>query len=347
MAAAFHASPQGFQVRRTAVPELASRDVLVRVRFCGICGSDLHIYTGNRPVPPDICPGHEMSGEVVAVSEDVREVALGDGVCIDTLVTCRTCRYCLSGQHWLCSQLRVVGMHMLGGMAEYVRVPAYSVVRLPDGLAYDVAALAQPLSLSVHGLHIAGLTAGERVLILGSGGIGLLAAFAARALGAGEVLATYRYPHQGEAMRRIGAQRIWSADSEGMAALAEACRHEPVDIVVETVGGRADTFDRAVELVRPGGRVLVIGSFTEKLVLDPAALLFKGLHVIGTRGRCRPGLRSDLELSAHMLATHQQDVSHIITHRVPLAAVNEAFAIAANKSTGSLKVLVQPWPDQS
>lgn len=343
MAAAFYESPRRLEVRQVPMPELAPGHVLVRVRFCAICGSDLRVYAGEHGVPPEVCLGHEMSGEVVAVAADVAHLAPGDGVCIDPLVTCRACRYCLGGQHWLCPQVKAMGMHLPGGMAEYVRVAAHSAVRLPEGLPYDVAALGQPLSLSVHGLHVVGLRAGERVLVLGSGGIGLLAILAAVACGAGEVRATYRYPHQGEAARLMGARRVWPADDAGMAALAESCRSDPPpDVVVETVGGEADTFDRAVELVRPGGRVLVIGVFDQKLALDPSLLLFKGLQIAGVRGRCRPGLRSDLEFTLQILATYQQNVSRIITHRLPLEAVNEAFAIASSKSTGSIKVLLQP-----
>ena len=198
-----------------------------------------------------------------------------------------------------------------------------------------MAALVEPLAVSVHGVHIVGLKAGERVLVMGSGTIGLMAVLAARDAGA-DVVATYRHDHQGEAALAMGASRVVK-DGE-----TRGLEKEGFDVVIETVGGTAPTISHALGIVRPGGRVSVLGIFGGQATINGLSLVLKEVTLVGGITYCRPGLHSDFEVALGILARESERARSLITHRFPLAEVGAAFAAAADKSSKSVKVHVTP-----
>ncbi|MFQ6020059.1 MAG: zinc-binding dehydrogenase, partial [Dehalococcoidia bacterium] len=179
-------------------------------------------------------------------------------------------------------------------------------------------------------------------LVLGSGGVGLSVVLAARAAGAGEVIATYRHRHQGEAALALGARTVLAADEVGGREIAAAVQRQPIDIVVETVGGRSDTLEQALNLVRPGDRVAVLGVFTRTTALNPLILTLKEVRLVGCSGYCRPGKRSDFDTALGIIAADPERVRRAISHRFPLSEAAAAYAVASDKSNRSLKVLVLP-----
>jgi 2-desacetyl-2-hydroxyethyl bacteriochlorophyllide A dehydrogenase len=236
-----------------------------------------------------------------------------------------------------------MGILVPGAMAQYVSVPAHSLYPLPDVLDWELGALVEPLAVALHGLHLAGLAVGERALVLGSGALGLMAILAAREVGA-DVVATYRYPHQGEAALAVGAQHTFAADGGGTRALAVESQRGPFDVVVETVGGQANTLEQALKLVNGGGRVLVLGVFTQAISLNTLALLLREVRILGSNSYCRSGPRADFDVALDLVAAAPERARRTITHRLPLMEAADAFAIAAAKDRGSLKVQVNPWP---
>jgi len=336
MLAAFCTGKEKIEVREVAVPAPGPGEVLLRVGACGICGSDLHFYRGDFPAMPNMSLGHEFAGEVAEVGEGVGGFSPGQRVVIEPLRTCRECAYCRSGQYQLCPRRVLLGTFAPGGLAQYVCVPSYSLYPLPEGLDFDLGALVEPLAVAVHALHVVGVSAGERVVVLGSGSIGLMAVLAARAAGAAEVVSTYRHQHQAEAALAAGAARVVEA---GEVAGRE---RERADIVVETVGGRAETLEQGVGIVRAGGRVVVLGLFTQAVRLNALALMLKEVRIAGGITYCRPGQRSDFEVALGILQADPQRARRLITHRFPLERTAEAFAAALDKSSGSLKVQLTP-----
>jgi L-iditol 2-dehydrogenase len=336
MRAAFSGGKEKIEVREAPVPSPAAGEALVKVRACGICGTDLHFYHGGLPMPPNVSPGHEFAGEVAALGEGVTGFEIGQAVVVEPIRSCRDCSYCLTGRYHLCPRRVLLGSFVSGGLAEYVSVPAYTLYALPDGLDFELAALVEPLAVAVHGLHLAGLAYGERVVVLGSGSIGVLATLAARAMGAGEVSATYRYDHQARAVEAAGASRTVPADDA--MTLAEG---KP-DLVVETVGGGAPTLGQAVSLVRPGGRVSLLGLFPAPVPVPALTVMLNEVTVVGGITYCRPGARSDFDAALRIIASDPERARSVISHRFPLAQADEAFRTAADKSTASVKVQVQP-----
>jgi 2-desacetyl-2-hydroxyethyl bacteriochlorophyllide A dehydrogenase len=334
MKAVLNTAKQTIEVREIEEPKAAPGEVLVRVRACGICGSDLHFYHGAFPASPNTPPGHEYAGEIAALGEGVTGLEVGERVAIEPLRYCRECAYCTTGQYQICPNRVLMGTYNPGAMAEYVPVPAYGVYRLPDSLDFELGALAEPLAVAVHGLHIVNATMGEKILVMGSGTIGLMTVLAAKALGAGEIIATYRHEHQGQAALAAGATHVLKDSDMG--------RLEGIDVVVETVGGAAPTLSQALGIVRPGGRISVLGLFTQSSQINALALMLKEARITGGITYCRPGMRSDFDVALSILDANQDRARALITHRYPLDQAAEAFATASDKASGSIKVHLHP-----
>jgi len=333
MTAAFLTGKEKIEVREKDVPSSGPGEVLVRVRACGICGTDLHYYHGAFPSSPSVPPGHEYAGEIAELGEEVSGFEVGQRVAVEPLRNCRECSSCRTGNYHLCSKRVLLGAMAPGALAEYVTVPAYGLYPLPDSLDFELGALAEPLAVAVHGLHIVGFSMGERLLVMGSGAIGLLTVLAAKAAGAGEIVATYRHEHQGRAALAAGAARIVKADEIG--------GEKGFDVVIETIGGNAPTLGQALGAVRSGGRISVLGVFTQAAEINALMLMLKEVSVVGGITYCRPGRHSDFDVALRILEAEPERARALITHRFPLAEAGQAFATAADKGSGSLKVHVQ------
>jgi len=339
MIAAFCQAPNEFELREVARLVPQAGEVVVRVRSCGICGSDLHFFCGGFP-PPPVCPGHEISGEVADVGDGVARLRPGDRVAVEPLVVCRECWACRTGDYQLCRRLRILGTMADGGFAEYVRVPAYALFPLPAPVDCEVGALTEPLAVTVHGVRLAGVRLGQRVLVLGAGTIGLLAVAAAKAAGAADIWITARHAHQGAAAAALGATRVF-AGADAAAELSALAHQEPIDAVVETVGGTADTLNDALHFVRPAGCIVVLGVFTTPPSLNALSLILKEVRIIGSLTYGRPGPRADFDVALALLADQPERFRALITHRFPLTEIGRGFEAAADKRSGSIKVAIQ------
>jgi 2-desacetyl-2-hydroxyethyl bacteriochlorophyllide A dehydrogenase len=337
MLAAFCTQPGRLELREIPRPEPAPGHVVVEVHNCGICGSDLHYYHGHLP-PSAVCPGHEISGEVAAVGTGVDDFTPGDRVAIEPVITCRRCPGCRAGDYQLCRDFKILGTHAGGGFAEYVGMPAYALFKLPADLDWATAALTEPLAVGVHGVRLGNVRLGDRVLVLGAGTIGLLAALAARAAGAAEVLITARHPHQRQAAERIGARPF----AEGGDELQAYAFDHAVDVTIETVGGEADTLNEALYCTRPGGSVVVLGVFTGQPRINALVALLKEIRLIGSIMYGRHGARADFDVALEVLRQNREAAATLITHRLPLPRIGDGFRIAADKREKSIKVTIEP-----
>lgn len=338
MHAAFCVEPKRFELREIATPAPGPDHVLIRVRNCGICGSDLHYFHGSLPVP-GVCPGHEISGEVAEIGAAVTNLHCGDRVAVEPLIVCHRCPACRTGDYQLCRQFQLLGTQADGGFAEYVCMPASAVFPVPVELDFPVAALTEPTAVCVHGVRLAGVRLGDRVLVLGGGSIGLLSVLAARAAGATEVWITARHPHQRELAQRFGA-RVFGDDQTDEVA-SHAYDH-PVDVVIETVGGGADTMNDALLCVRPGGTVVTLGVFTGAVELRALFLVLKEVRIVGSLTYGRAGVRADFDIALDLLRRHRDLVAPLVTHRFPLAQIETGFAVASDKAQRSVKVSITP-----
>ena len=324
-------------------PEPGPGEIAIRVEACGICGTDLHSFHAGT-MPPGHTPGHEMVGRVVSHGSDMpaaRTPGPGTRVVVEPLVSCGTCVYCRAGRDSICPESRLFGLHLPGGMAEMICVPAHRAFPVAEDLAAPVAALTEPVAVAVHGLERGALAAGQRVLVLGSGSVGLATLVAARALGAAEVWTSARYEQQAELARDLGATRVLREEEATPEALGTLAREVDFDLVVETVGGSADTVTAAVSAARPGGRVSVIGVFLGPVSVASMPALMKELDLSWSNCYQRASDRAaDFAVAIELVERERERLALLTTHQLPLSDIGKAFEIAGNKSSGAVKVTV-------
>ena len=329
-------------VREGAIPDPGPGQVQIAVASVGICGSDLHFYRGEFSPRPGVVPGHELAGTVTAVGAGVGHLREGDLVGIEPLLSCGTCGYCRTGNYHVCTQRGLVGETADGGMSELATVSAGRAFKTPAGIDGEIAALAEPLACSVHGYAKLDLRARQTVLIIGAGSIGLTALLAAKANGA-TALIVARHPHQREAAQRLGADEVIADDSGGRERLAELAKLQAIDVAVETVGGRGDTLLQAQLAVRPKGCVLLLGVFTVPTVgINPLLLAKHEVTIVGAMTYAATDGRADYQIALDIVADHAAAARSLITQRFRLDEVHDAFGVALDKSSRSIKVHLQP-----
>lgn len=335
------AGAHSFEVRQVPRPEPGPGEIRIAVEACGICGSDLHLL-GMGFFAPGMTPGHEAAGVVDALGAGVTGWQTGAHVAVEPMRGCGRCAECQRGMYSICRDARLHGVQLPGGLAEFLVVPADRVHAVPAGLEWSLAALAEPMAVVVHALARGGLVRGARVLVLGAGSVGLLTLVAARRLGAGEVWITARHPHQAELARSLGATRVLGAAEADSVALDRIGRDAPIDLVVETVGGSADTLGAAITAARPGGVVSVVGLFLAPITLSPWPLLMKELTLAWSYCYGRTETGSDFARAIEVIAAERDVLAPLVTHRFTLGEIGRAFEVAGDRRGGAVKISIRP-----
>lgn len=296
------------------VPRPEGDGVVVRIASAGICGSDQHLLSFGLP----LTFGHEFAGRLPD----------GTPVAVEPITPCGECARCRDGDVQLCVRGpgMVFGVGRDGGMAEECLAPASTIVPLPVGVDPSFGCLVEPIAVAVHGVRRAGVRGTDRVAVIGGGTIGQTASVAAQATGATVDLVA-RHDRQREAAVRLGAGEV---DGDGY------------DVVIEAAG-TASALAEAAERCRPGGTILGLGSYWDGAVEMPGmAMAFKELVFVPTQMYGRSGPSRDVDVAATLLALRPEIAEVLITHRFPLDAAAEAFAVARDRAAGAIKVVLEP-----
>jgi threonine dehydrogenase-like Zn-dependent dehydrogenase len=336
MKAAVFAGPGQIRVVDAKLPEPRPGWVRLAIGAVGVCGTDLHLYHGKLGKVEGLQPGHEIAGTVDAVGDGV-SIATGTRVAVEPQTGCGVCHHCTRGYVNRCTQQRIFGVSSRGGMAQYLTVPIGSLHEVPATLSMNVAALAEPMAVATRGGRLANIDVGDRVVILGAGTIGLLSIPIARSAGAGEVLITARHPHQAAMARALGATQVFDSSAALLAALGPHA-----DVVLETVGGNADTIADAVAVARGGATVVMLGVFEGDVKMPGLTFASKELTLVGSMCYARDARIGDFALGTQLIVRHAAEVAPLVTHRFPLDDVARAYATASDKKQGSVKVQVEP-----
>jgi 2-desacetyl-2-hydroxyethyl bacteriochlorophyllide A dehydrogenase len=320
------------------IAEPSADEVLLKIEACGICGSDLHMLAGDG-VPVGLTPGHEICGRIERIGKNVKDFGEGTRVVVEPTASCGRCRYCNAGDPQLCAELSIYGVHRNGGFAEKMIVRADCLHRVDDALTPQVASLAEPLAVAVHGMRRAGLEPGNRILVQGAGTIGLVTTLVARAMGA-EVWQSARYQHQAQHASQMGATRVLREEEADALALAKLARRTDFDIVAETVGGHANTLEEACYAVRPGGTILILGMFVESPTLAPLSLLVKEATLVWSNCYARHEPGSDFAEAVRILEDERELAATLATHQFGMDDIAAAFAAAADRRSGAIKVAI-------
>ena len=349
MSAAVLVAPRQMVIQELPIPEPEAGWVRVKTQAAGICGSDMHIYTGNHPwlAPGSSMEkyvlgnvyGHEVAGVVDALGDSVTSLAKGDRVAVDAIVPCLRCEYCRVGQYQICPNLGHYGLQHPGGFAEYLLVPAQNAYKLPDSLSFEDGALLDVLVVGIHAVQRAGVTLADTVAVLGAGPIGLAIAAAARRAGARATAITTRHPLHRRLAERIGVNHIVSPDRLGR-AVTDATGGRGFDVVIEAVGYEATAIQQALDVVRQGGRIVFTGVYETPVTLDFGKLLGKEASISASHAFGLWGLVPEFELAVEMMERGEFPASELVTHRFPLVGINEAFHVKLDNPSEAAKVQI-------
>lgn len=328
------------------VPLLDSRDVLIEVRAAGNCGSDLkRIMVEGTHVLPCI-PGHEFAGVVAAVGTGVSEWRIGDRVTAAPMIPCLHCEWCLSGQYNMCDDYDYVGSRSDGAFADYVKIPAANVVKLPDGIQFEDAAMTDPACVALHAVRRArGVEPGEIGAVLGAGPIGMFVCQWLKLLGAAAVVAVDIVPEKLEIARSIGADVVVDASSEDpVARILSASSNRGADIVFETAG-TLETHVQALQCARKRGRVVHIGRAYRDMLLpdDVFTKIFRReLTVIGAVNSNFSMHDHEWKTVVEYLGGGRLATKPLISHRLPMEAVGETFRKMFTREITYNKIIFSP-----
>jgi len=325
------------------VPDIGEGDVLVRVRACGICGSDIHGYDGStgRRIPP-LVMGHEAAGVVERVGAGVRGFEPGDRVSFDSTVSCGACAFCRSGRINLCDNRTVLGVstgeyRRHGAFAEYVAVPSRIVYKLPDGLPFERAALLEAVSVAVHAVSRRVPAPDDTAVIVGSGMIGVLILQVLRAKGIARVLAVDVDPRKRALAIRIGAAHALDpAERDVPATVRELTGGRGAGVSFEVVG-HSDTLSTAIRCLRKGGTAVLVGNLSPKVELPLQEVVSREIDVLGS---CASS--GEIPESIDLLARGAVDVDPIISLKAPLDEGPALFERLYRGDETLMKVIIQP-----
>jgi L-iditol 2-dehydrogenase len=334
--------PGHLELCHVAIPELAPDEVLIRVRACGICGSDLKIQDDQHPYTPPVVIGHEFAGEIAEVGREVEGWVAGDRVVSEQHThACGRCRQCLTGNAFACASKRAPGYFVDGGFAKYIKIPAWLLHRMPDNLSFVEAALSEPAAVAAHGvLDRTGIEPEDVVVVLGCGPIGLLAACMAKATGAAQVIITgidrdeqVRLPRA----RELGIDHVINVVQTDLTAVVNgATGGRGADVVIE-LSGAPTAIRQSFQLVRPLGRVGIIGQPpTDEVAIPYREALFRALTVSFSYSSRYTSWERALSLF-HRGAVNP---AQLITHVLPLDEWERGFDLS--RSGEAIKVMLEP-----
>jgi L-iditol 2-dehydrogenase len=324
-------------------PSIGPQDVLIHVKACGICGSDVHGYDGSsgRRIPP-LVMGHEAAGVVAKIGAEVNSFAAGDRVTFDSTISCGKCFFCSEGDVNLCDNRMVLGVscgdyRRDGAFAEYVSVPQHIVYGLPDAFPFEKAALIEAVSIAVHAAKITGIQPGDSAVVIGAGMIGLLAVQALRVYGCSKIVAVDLEESKLALARSLGAdETLLGDDPDLLAKLKAVTDGRGPDIAMEVVGVQKSV-RTAIDSVRRGGTVTLVGNLAPVVEIPLQTVVTRQLRLLGS---CASA--GEYRECIHLMDTGAINVDPLISALAPLSEGAEWFNRLYAREPGLMKVILQP-----
>lgn len=266
-------NPKEITFREIPVPEITADHVLVKIMKIGVCGSDIHVYHGKHPFTSyPVTQGHEVSGEIVKLGENVKNFTVGQKITIQPQVVCGKCYPCRHGKYNLCEELKVMGFQTTGTASEFFAVDAAKVTALPEEMSYDEGAMIEPLAVAVHAVKRAGDVKGMKIAVLGAGPIGILVAQTAKGLGAESVMITDVSDIRLEKAKECGVDFcINTKDKDFGEAMLENFGPDKADVIYDCAGNNI-TMGQAIKYARKGSTIILVAVFAGMATIDLAVL---------------------------------------------------------------------------
>ena len=336
MKAAVFRGVEEIEVTERPQPELEPDEVLIRVGYCGICGSDLEAFQTGM-YEPGLIIGHEFSGTITALGPKVAGWQIGDRVVVSDALPCGECVPCRQGRLDACTSLTMIGVTHDGGMAGYTKIAAWALHRLPAHVTLRQGALVEPLSVALHGVRRSRLKAGDDVLIMGAGPIGLLTLQCARLGGARRVMVSEVDPTRAALASRLGATAVFNPTHDNLGvALADLTDGLGPEVIYICTGAPAP-FRDAVSLVRKGGQIFILGVCVEPVEMDFMSVVLSDLCLEGSLAG-----RAEVPAAIDFIAQGRIDVEALISHEIALdEVVSQGFKTLSAPGSGAVKILVR------
>ena len=336
-------APNDFAVEEVEDPTPGEFEVLCRVERVGICGTDVHMVQGHYDMWPayyPFIPGHEWSGEIVQLGPGAEEFgwAVGDHVAGSSPAGCMHCKTCIDGHYNLCLNYGNSRVHShyghtkQGAYADYVVHSIRSIFKLPDGMSFDLGAVTDPASIALHCANRGGVQSGQTVAVIGAGPVGILAAEAARALGASRVIVAARGARLG-VVDQFGYEVFDTTVAGGVAAFRDMVPNG-ADVVLDAAG-TPHTVPMALDMLARGGRCATVGIPTDDVSLGLAGLVLDELELVGSRA-----VAGEMQATLDLIADGRIRAGDIITHRFPLAEFGRALEVTDQRIDGAMKVFI-------
>ncbi len=331
-----------FDVVDKSMPEIGNSDVLIKVKACGICGSDIHGMDGSsgRRIPP-IVMGHEASGIIEQVGSNVDELKIGDRVTFDSTVFCNQCKFCKQGRFNLCDDRQVMGVsctefHRDGAFADYVACPDHICHRLPEDLSFESAAFAEPVGVALHAVNRSMVGKGETAIVIGAGLIGLLVIQALKWRGCSQIIAFDLDDSRLELAKQLGATTVINSKQPDAVNSSVALTDGGADHAFEVVGASI-TVNMAVDSVRKGASVTLVGNLSPEVTLPLQKVVTRELTLFGSCAIC-----GEYPEALTAIAEGHIQVEPLITAKIDIDRAAEWFAKLKQADQPYLKVLVCP-----
>jgi len=315
-------------------PTLGEDEVLIKVAYCGICGSDMGIYSGKHPrAKAPLVLGHEFSGQIAELPLAYQGgFALGDNVTVNPLLCCQHCTPCRTGNSHVCKTLGLTGIDADGGFAEFTKVKIDQLVKLPLGMSAELGAIVEPVAVAVHAIRRSALKVGDVILIIGGGPIGFLISLVAKAAGARKIMVVEPSEFRRNLIAALGFETMAEVDNEKIMSLTDG---DGADIVYEVAGVPA-AMDAAVKYCKIRGQVVNVSVFKQPAPIDLLRVNFAELDIIGIRVYAREDFVAAVDLVAKC-----PELAQVITHKLPLANAQEGIDLM-KQGGNNLKVLLYP-----
>jgi L-iditol 2-dehydrogenase len=336
-------APKRIVVQEVPPPVAGDGAVLIRVRCCGICGSDLHIFKGTHPrIRPPTILGHEFVGEVVGISSETSKWSPGQRVTVNPLVSgCGHCVHCGKGNTHLCDKAVTVGINKQGAFAEFIAVPPGNVFPLPEEISDPEGTLVEPLAVTVSAIRQAGVGVGSVVGVLGCGPIGLFCIGVAKAAGALAIAATDPREACLQLAPVMGATRAFDASGPWCDEIREAVGS--LDLALVAASGPAEVaeaiLEGAIDLTKKEGRIFVLSNFAGRIAVDVTTLRRKHQVMTGSTAYTRADFATALELMKQKVISP----GAIVTHHVALESAEQGF-LTLMRDPGAVKVVIRVAP---
>ena len=332
-----------FRFEEITRPSPGKNEVLIKIKASGVCGSDIpRVFTKGTYHFPTI-PGHEFAGQITALGEGVDQGLLGKKAAVFPLLPCMKCEACEIGEYAQCKDYGYFGSRCDGGFAEYIAVPVWNLVMVPDNLSYEEAAMAEPAAVAVHALRQGGIEIGDSVAIFGAGPIGLMLGQWAHAWGAGKVMLIDIDEAKIAFAKKMGFENVWnSKEGDPVEWINNVTVGRGADNAVEGAGV-SSTLEQSLKCVRPFGKIVAMGNPSGEMKLSQKAyweLLRKQLKISGTWNSSFVSLpKNDWRLAITAMAQGKMNVKPFITHRFPLEQCSEALIMMRDRTAFYNKVM--------